>query len=339
MTEGAYSNHHPDVATPINPWNADRWTGVSSSGSGVATAAGLCFGSLGSDTGGSIRFPSACCGVVGLKPTWGRVPLSDVFPLANSLDHVGPMTRSVRDAAHMLGVLAGFDAGDPASRREPVPDYAAEIAAGIDGVRIGVDESFAYEQTDPGLESFVRAAVDVLGESGARVVPVRMPPFEELVASWVRVTAAEVALAHEPWFPAHADRYGPALRALLELGATVSAPEYARACELRRAFSGRLAALFEDVDLLALPSFSGPAPPQALFSAPIPVDAVSDLLRLTAPFDFSGSPTLSLPCGLSEDGLPFSLQLVGRHLEESLLFRAGLAFEAETNWHALHPPV
>src|SRR5439155_23167627 len=140
--EGAYVSHHPSVPVPVNPWNRTRWTGASSSGSGVATAAGLCFASLGSDTGGSIRFPSAACGVVGIKPTWGRVSRRGVFPLAPSLDHVGPMARTVADAAAVLQVIAGFDPQDPTSRRDPVPDYGPALANDLDGLRIGVDETY-----------------------------------------------------------------------------------------------------------------------------------------------------------------------------------------------------
>ncbi len=335
LTEGAFAEHHPDIEAPRNPWDATRWTGVSSSGSGVATAAGLCFGSLGSDTGGSIRFPSACCGVVGVKPSYGRVPLYSVFPLAPSLDHVGPMARRAKDCAHLLKVLAGFDPRDPSSRREPVPDYAAAIDDGVSGVRIGVDTSYVCDGTAPEVSEAVLAGLRVLEAQGAELVELRMPAMEDLLEAWLPVTAVECALAHEATFPSCADEYGP-LRALLERGVNVTGAEYARGNDLRRAFSGELAGLFEDVDLLGLPSFLSPAPPLDLM-AQGGGDAPGNLLRFTAPFDFSGSPTISLPCGFSADGLPLSLQLVGRHLEESLLLRAGHAFERATDWHERHP--
>ena len=338
LTEGAYSDHHPDVEAPRNPWDPARWTGVSSSGSGVATAAGLCYGSLGSDTGGSIRFPSACCGVVGLKPTWGRVPLSGVFPLAPSLDHVGPMARRTLDCAHLLRVLAGFDAGDPASRREPVPDYAAEIEAGVAGVQIGVDERYVTEGVAPQVAEAVLAALRVLEGLGAKTVAVTLPPLDDLLHAWRPVTAVEAAIAHQQTFPSRADAYGPALRELLEEGARVSGLDYARAEAQRRRFRNELAARFEQVDLIACPSFMAPAPPLALMAGAGAAGAdMSGVLRFTAPFDFSGSPTLSLPCGFDADGLPLSLQLIARDLEESLLLRAGHAYESASDWHERHP--
>ena len=340
LTEGAFAEHHPDVVAPRNPWDPSRWTGVSSSGSAVATAAGLCYGSLGSDTGGSIRFPSACCGVVGLKPTWGRVPLSGVFPLATSLDHVGPMARRSEDCAHLLRVLAGHDAGDPASRREPVPDDAAEIAAGISSVRIGVDEGYVTGGVAPQVADGVFAALRVLEGLGARTVPVSLPPLDDLLRAWRPVTAVEAAIAHERTFPSRADAYGPALRELLEEGARVLAVDYARAEAQRRRFRGELAERFEQVDLIACPSFMLPAPPLELMAGAADAGAdLSGVMRFTAPFDFSGSPTLSLPCGFDDAGLPLSLQLIARDLEESLLLRAGHAYEGATDWHERHPPL
>jgi amidase len=338
MTEGALIEHHPDVAAPLNPWDESRWTGVSSSGSGVAVAAGLCTAALGSDTGGSIRFPSACCGVVGIKPTYGRVPLSGVFPLATSLDHVGPMARSVADAAALLGVLAGHDSGDPGSLRAPVPDYTAELGEGVSGLRIGYDAAYASEQTDGEVSEAVRTALDVLAGLGARIVEIQMPPVAELARSWMPVCAVEAALAHEATFPSRADDYGPALRRLLEGAASIPALELARADALRREFRGRLRDRFCDVDLIACPSMAMAAPPLELMKAVGDGDT-SPFMKFTAPFDFSGSPTLSLPCGFSGEGLPLSLQLVARHLEEALLCRAGHAYERATDWHSAHPQI
>ncbi|MAG33919.1 MAG: Asp-tRNA(Asn)/Glu-tRNA(Gln) amidotransferase GatCAB subunit A [Deltaproteobacteria bacterium] len=338
MTEGASSEHHPDVAPPQNPWDAARWTGVSSSGSSVATAAGLCFAALGSDTGGSIRCPSACCGLVGLKPTYGLVSCYGVFPLAPSLDHVGPMTRSTRDAACMLQSLAGFDARDPASLRGPVPDYLGSIGSGIQGIRIGLDESYVLPGTDPEVVDALRRALDVLSDLGAVVVELVMPALDDVLRDFPNLSYVESSLAHESTFPARADEYGPALRAQLEAGAKVSGMAHARAEQRRRRFSAELASCFEDVDLIACPGFQTPAP--LLSKLPHQVDDPSwqDLIKFTAPYDYSGSPTLSVPDGFSSEGLPLSLQLVARHREESLLFRAGHAFEQATDWHTHHPP-
>lgn len=340
LTEGAFSTHHPEIDPPKNPWDRTRWTGVSSSGSGVATASGLCFGSLGSDTGGSIRFPSACCGVVGLKPTYGRVPVYGVFPLSVSLDHVGPMTRSSWDAAALLGVLAGPDARDPVSLLDPVPDYTANIEQGVRGLRIGVDEAYVVDGADPQEADAVLESVRVLESLGAERVAVRLPDLASVLDAWLPVCAVEAAVAHEAHFPAEAEKYGPVLRATLEAGLATTGAEYARARAAGRAFGGELARLFEQVDVFACPSFNLGAPPLEIINATTgggDRNAVGPLMKFTAPFDFSGSPTLSLPCGFSSDGLPLSLQLVGRHLDEALLCRAGHAFESATDWHRRHP--
>jgi amidase len=339
LTEGAYGYHHPSVSPPQNPWDASRWVGVSSSGSGAATAAGLCFASLGSDTGGSIRFPSAACGVVGLKPTHGRVPLHGVFAMAPSMDHVGPMTRSARDAAVLLDVLAGFDARDPLSRREPVNDYLADLESGVRGVRIGIDPDFVSEGVDGTVRNAVLAAAAQLAELGAELVEVRLPASDALPGAWVTICAAEIALVHEPWYPSLASEYGPSLRALLELGRRLTGLDLQRAVAERRLFCARLAECFERVDLLACPSIPWPPPPAERSAEGGLENRGTSGLRFTAPFSFSGHPTLSLPCGASPEGWPLSLQLVGRHLEEALLLRAGFSYESATPWHLHHPAV
>jgi amidase len=340
LTEGAFAEHHPDVAAPVNPWNAERWTGVSSSGSGVATAAGLCYGSLGTDTGGSIRYPSACNGIVGIKPTYGRVSRYGVFPLSVSLDHVGPMTRSTADAAALLEVIAGFDPRDPTSRREPTVRYGARLDAGIRGVRIGIDEHYCTESVDAQVSEAALACADEFRKLGAETRSITLPPIDRLLRDWTPFTAVEAALAHRETFPAQADRYGPALRGLLEAGLRVTGTEYARIQSERETFRGRLAEIFEEVDLILCPSVISPPPPLALMKALVDdSELLAPALKFTAPFDFSGSPTLSVPNGFTEDGLPLSLQLVARHLDEELLCRAGFAYEQATEWHSRHPPL
>ena len=335
LTESAYANHHPDVEPPRNPWDAQRWAGVSSSGSGVATAAGLCVASLGTDTGGSIRFPSAVNGVVGLKPTFGRVSVHGVWPLARSLDHVGPMTRSVADAAAVLKIIAGFDENDPLSLRAPVDDYASCLGDGIAGLRIGIDERYVSDGTDAAIVGPILDCASVLREAGAELVSVTLPPWQDTVSTWAVLCAADAALAHEGLFPQRREDYGESLAGLLDLGLGLPAVEVVRATEVRDRFCAALQGLFTDVDLLLTPSM-GFAIPEAVPDTDDP-DVLLGLLRFTAPFDYSGSPTLSLPCGFSDDGMPLSLQLVGRHLGESVLCRAGSAFEKATDWHRRHP--
>ncbi|MCP4004189.1 MAG: amidase [bacterium] len=338
LTEGAYGWHHPEIQLPVNPWSAEHWTGVSSSGSGVATAAGLCFGSLGSDTGGSIRFPSACCGLVGIKPTYGRVSRDGVFPLAHSLDHIGPMTRSVADAAAMLGVIAGYDPRDPTSLRADVPDYVAELEGDLRGVRIGVDRSYVCDRVDPLSSGAALAALDRFRELGAEVREVELPALEALIAGWAITTSVEVAMAHAETFPSRAEDYGPQLRQLLELGQTVSGADYARVEVERASFKGRLEGLWERVDLLIAPAMPMPPPTVPDSTAGVDDPNLAPLLIFTAPFDYSGSPTISLPGGFSEAGLPLGFQLIGPHLSEALLCRAGHAYQQVTDWHRRRPP-
>ncbi len=336
LTEGAMATHHPSVTPPVNPWNASRWTGVSSSGSGVATASGLCFGSLGSDTGGSIRFPSAACGVVGIKPTWGRVSRAGVFPLAPSLDHVGPMARSVSDAAVMLGVIAGADPRDHTALRAPVPEYRAALGASVAGIRIGVDQSFIGDGMDREVVDLVLKTLDVFRDLGGEVREVTVPDTLPAVSLWNAMCSAEAALAHESLFKGSEDRYGPAFRTFVEAGLALPATAYARAHEARLQLKGELAALFEDVDLLLTPTLGVETPGLDLPQNP---ERTALVMRFTAPFDFTGSPTISVPCGFTADGMPASLQLVGRHLEEETLVAAAFAYEEATEWHIRRPPL
>ena len=337
LTEGAFGTHHPAIEPPVNPWDAGRWTGVSSSGSGVATAAGMCFASLGSDTGGSIRFPSAACGVVGIKPTWGRVSRHAVFPLGLSLDHIGPMTRSVADAAAVLQAIAGRDENDPTSLPAPVPDYMAALEHGARGLRIGVDESYISKSMDPEVAALVLDTRSIFERAGAQMVPVSIPWKDEMTPDWNRVCASETALCHEAWYPERKDEYGPQFAAFIEVGRGLSAVDLARAWETRRQFNGALAAVLADVDLILTPSYGLKTPPAERM--PQERDTLGRAMRFTAPYDFSGSPTISIPCGFTSEGLPASLQLIGRHLGEETLIAAGHLYESETDWRHRRPPL
>lgn len=339
MTEFALRWHHPYLPIPVNPWGADRWPGVSSSGSGVATAAGLCYGAIGTDTGGSIRFPAASNGVVGIKPTYGRVSRAGVFPLAASLDNVGPLTRTVADAAAMLQAMAGYDAADPTSSHLPVPDYVGLLQQGISGLRIGVDEAYLTQGVQPAVSQAVLTAVAVLQELGAELVPVQVPEpdLDKVVRAWYVLTAADALVAHQGLYPERAAAYGP-FRELLDDGAKMTAQEYAQAHQLREETAAKLSLLFEEIDLLVSPSMPSTAPRMdAQGNAVMQPGLVR--ARYTYPFNFSRHPTLSLPCGFDEEGLPISLQLIGHHFAEDLLCRAGHAYERATEWHKAVPPL
>jgi amidase len=340
MTEGAYTSHHPQVAVPLNPWNTGYWVGSSSTGSGVATSLGLCYGSLGSDTGGSIRFPSATCGLTGIKPTWGRVSRYGVFPLADTLDHVGPMTRSAADAAVILGIIAGADRNDPTTYKATVPDYLETIGDGIRGLRVGIDRGYAHDQIDGQVVAALTEAERVLSGLGATIREVRFPPYQKLVSQWIAMCSVETAAAHAETYPSRKSEYGPDLAALIEQGLATKGTDIAGIALERMRFSRELSELFQPVDILLIPTMPVPTPSLELMKAyGEDPNVLLNILRFTAPFDFSGSPTLTVPNGLDSTGMPLSMQLVGPHLSEDVLVRAGHAFQLATDWHRRSPPV
>jgi amidase len=338
MTEGAYSEHHRDVAPPRNPWNADYWPGISSSGPGVAVAAGLCFGALASDTGGSIRWPSAANGLTGLKPGWGRVSRHGMFDLAPSLDHAGPMARSVADASALLTVIAGADAADPTALQQPMPNLAAAMNESVTGLRIGVDR----HRGD--IDSQVCVALDeaerVLSTLGAHLVPIEVPDLTQAVADWAPHCAVEAAVAHRATFPERRADYGPVLAAVLDAGRAMSGLDYQDIILRRRAFGGRMRALFNDIELLLTPVHPfAPLSLQTMGTMGAQPALIARLQTWTAPFNMTGQPTLTLPGGVSAEGLPIGIQLVAADLGEATLVRAGAAFQRATDWHRRHPVV
>lgn len=339
-TEGAFAEHHPTVTVPVNPWGADRWSGASSSGSGVGTAAGLCFASLGTDTGGSVRLPCDVNGLTGMKPTYGRVSRYGVFDNSPTMDHVGPMTRSVADTAAVMGAIAGRDENDPTTGFEPVPDYMASLGQGVAGIRIGYDEAYVRTGTDPAVAAAVEAALQVMQKLGARIVPVTVPDTSAVLADWMPHSGIEMAVAHEATYPARKAEYGPVLSGLIELGLSQSGIQYQKYILRRNDFRGRLAALFQTIDLLAIPTLALPAPTIREWEAlGEDQDSIQRVTRFTAPYDMAGNPTVILPSGFTADGFPMTFQFVGRHYEEELLLRAGHAFQASTAWHTKHPNV
>ena len=341
MTEGATSSHHPDVPPPLNPWNHGHQTGASSSGSAVATAAGLCFGSLGSETVCSIRLPAAFCGVVGLKPTCGRVSRAGVFPLAGTLDHVGPLTRTVADAAAMLGVIAGADENDQTAMRLPVPDYLAALSKGASGLRIGVDEAFMTEGVLPELAKAVAATIEVLKQQGAEICQITMPSCQDALPAAANILHASVAHVHRDLLPGREADYGDHLREVVEIGLGMKAADVAAGEEVRRQWIGQLSELFETIDLVISPTVGSYAPvlrPPEYTRSDFRDEALLRYLNFTFPYTLSGNPAITIPCGMSEDGLPLVFQLIARPFEEAALLRAGHAYQQATNWHAAHPP-
>ena len=338
LTEGAVAHHHPDVPPPVNPHNANYWSGASSSGSGVATAAGLCYGSLGSDTGGSIRFPSFANGVTGVKPTWGRVSRAGVFPLSPSLDHIGPMARSAADCAAILRVIAGSDADDPTALRAPVPDYGAALAQGVKGLRVGFDEAYATTRVAPLIAQAIHDGIAVLKDAGADIVPITFPSTAAIIGAWFPLCTVEAAISHEATYPGRQADFGARLTGLIDGGRQASGIDYAKAHALRLNFRGEVEGLFERVDVMIAPALMRQNLTTAEFAHFGDADSDwPDLVRFTAPFDVSGSPTISLPAGFGVDGAPYGFQLIGGHLNEGALLRAGHAWQQATVWHKRRP--
>ncbi|HEV7321672.1 MAG TPA: amidase [Ensifer sp.] len=340
MTEGAYSDHHPSVTPPRNPWNASHWPGISSSGSGVATAAGLCYGALASDTGGSIRWPAAANGVTGLKPTWGRVSRFGAFELAASLDHVGTLARNTLDAATMLAAIAGSDPRDPTALIDPVPDYPAAAAMRMRGLRVGVDPAWNSADVDPETQTALQMAIGVFADLGAEIIEIRFPDVAQIVADWVSNCAVEAAVAHETSFSAHRDHYGAVLAGVIETGRALSGIDYQKILLRRAAFRGEVDALFSSIDLLLTPVQPfAPLTLKTIATLGEQPELIARLQRYTCPFDMSGHPTLTFPGNSSSTGMPIGLQLVAGRLQEADLVRAGTAFQAATSWHQRHPEI
>ncbi len=317
-----------------NPWNLDHIPGGSSSGSGAALAAGLVTGATGSDTGGSIRGPAAFCGIVGLKPTYGRSSRAGVLTLSWTLDHTGPMARTVQDCAFLLQPLAGYDPADPASSRAPVDDYVAPLGRNIRGLKIGVPRAYFLEEVDAEVARAFEEALETLRRLGAEVRDVQIPSLRG-AHSFLLILMAEAYAYHESDIREHPELYGDVLRERILAGALVTASEYTQAQRIRAEICRETAEVLKTVDVLASPTALKPATPFAQAFDPEFAFPKSNM----APFNLTGLPTLALPCGFSSSGLPLSFQLSGRPFEEAAVLRAGHAYEQATTWHTRRPPV
>ena len=324
--------------TPRNPWDTERVTGGSSGGSGAALAAGYCYGSLGTDTRGSIRIPAALNGITGIKPTWGRVSLRGIVPLNWSLDHAGPMARTAEDCALILNVIAGYDERDPTSANLPVPDYAASLAPQrLDGVRVGVPRNFFFDPgiVDPIMASTTKSAGDALASLGAEVVDIDFPgdvDFQQSSAFF-----AEASLYHESQFRDHPEMYGSTIRKRLIDNAGISGVDYVRDRWRQLEVQQAVRHLMRDIDIVLTPTSPIIAPKIAEVDTSIPGGTI--LARHTSPFNIAGIPTISMPAGFSEQGMPIGVQLSGRWWEEGLVLRAAHAYQQVTDWHKRRPVI
>jgi aspartyl-tRNA(Asn)/glutamyl-tRNA(Gln) amidotransferase subunit A len=332
MLEFAYGEVHPFHGPACNPWHVEYGTSGSSSGSGAAVAGGLDFGSLGSDTGGSIRFPAAYCGIVGLKPTYGLVSRNGVVPLAWTLDHVGPMTRTVRDNAVMLQAVAGHDPADPASARVEIPHYQARIGSSPSSLTIGVIEPAADDGVTTEVRRETDRAVQALQEAGYATIPVQMPYDLLAGRAVIALLYAEASTFHRPWLETRRDEYGQNTLDRLELGTLLPGTIYVQAQRVRRVVIDAYKELFSRVDALASPV--GPEASYRLEDAPAePVvetgDRMRTLTRFTGPFNLTGLPAITVPCGFADNGLPIGLQLVTRAFAEPLLYQIADTLERQ----------
>lgn len=317
-----------------NPYDTARISGGSSGGSGVAVAENLCYGALGSDTGGSIRIPAALCGVVGMKPTFGRVSKHGVFPLSWTLDHVGPLTRTVRDNALLLNVLVGHDPEDPYSANRPEEDFARELERGVGGGVIGVPSDFYFEHVDDEVEERVRGAIRGFESLGAKVREVEIPnPWETLKAQRLTL-AAEAYAIHEERLKTEPDKFGHEVRERLMDGERPKAHRYATAQQIKLRSIREFRRVMENVDVLLTPTV--PIPATEIGQRDVKIEGYEEsvrsaLTRLTGPTNLNGFPSLSVPCGFTTSGLPVGMQLIGRPFEEAMVYRFGHAYEREAS--------
>ena len=325
-----------------NPWNPEMVTGGSSGGSGSAAAAGQCTITMGSDTGGSVRIPSALCGIVGLKPTYGLVSRAGLTPLSWCLDHPGPMVRTVEDAALAMNVIAGHDPKDQATSQREIPDYTTALTGSVEGLRIGVVREYFEAPVDSEVEAAVRAALAQLVEMGATVTEVSLPMFADAQAISGTILMSEAAAYHRDLLASDGANLTPSVRLRLEAGLFVTAADYLKAQQGRARFNHEMAMLFNDVDLLAGPTEPITAPPLLANEVAIGdsmVGTVAALTQFTRPYNISGTPAISVPCGFSGEGMPIGLQLAGRPFDEATVLRAAHAYEQASEWRLKRPPV
>jgi aspartyl-tRNA(Asn)/glutamyl-tRNA(Gln) amidotransferase subunit A len=343
MTEFALgpTGHNAFYGACRNPWNLAHIAGGSSSGSGASVAARLAFGALGSDTGGSIRLPAAANGVVGMKATYGRVTRAGAMPLSPWMDHLGPLTRTARDAARLLRVLAGHDPADPTTSRRPVPDYEAQIEQGIEGLRIGVPTNYYWNGATPDVRATLEAALRALENCGARRVELEVPAPEHLTELSRVVVYSEAAALHGHWLRTQPEDYSPQVRARAATGAAIPAAAYLEALQLRPLLLRRFVEhVYARCDVLFTPTLVIPVPTLAetdVGGSAAMWDVIARLVQCTAPFNYLGVPALAVPAGFAGNGLPVSFQLVGRPFAEGVLLRAAAAYEAVTDWHERVP--
>lgn len=342
LHEFAYgvTSENPHFGATPNPWDTSRVAGGSSGGSAAAVAAGLCAGALGTDTGGSVRIPAAMCGVVGLKPTYGRVSVKGVLELAQSLDCVGPICRRVADAADMMNALAGYDGGDVHSENRPVPDYTVALGDAISGMKAGVPRQHCFEGLHPDVENCVAEAIGVLGKLGVEAIEIDLPSVPDAHQATLTILMAEASHFHRARLAEHREDFGLDVREILEDGQKFSAADYVGATRSRKLARHEFAQAFEAVDFILTPTVPVPAPLRSMMDTSDGSDSNLIRPRLTQNtriFNLLGLPAISVPCGFTKEGLPVGLQIAGRWWDEGELLQIAHAYEQATPWHGMCP--
>lgn len=330
------TNNNPHYGACKNPWDITRTPGGSSGGSAVAVATGMAMAALGTDTGGSIRIPAALCGVVGLKPTYGRVSLRGILPLSWNLDHAGPITRNVEDAALMLQVMGGYDELDPTSVKSLPGDYSSHIKDSMKERKIALAIGNFIEEADQEVLEAVRKAAHVLAEQGALITEVNADFLEEGALANALMTQADGAAFHRDRLKEHPDWFGSDVRQRLETGAAFTSSEYVLARHTQTELKRRCEVLLNSYDVLILPTTPISAP---VLEGENALERARQLTRFTSPFNLSGLPALTVPCGFTKEGLPIGLQIVSRAWNEAGVLRTGYAFQQATDWHTRKCPI
>jgi aspartyl-tRNA(Asn)/glutamyl-tRNA(Gln) amidotransferase subunit A len=338
---GSTSNNR-HFGTCRNPWNLAHIPGGSSGGSAAAVAAGLCFGSVGSDTGGSVRSPACQCGIVGLKPTYGLVSRFGVFPPSWSLDHVGPIARTVRDTALLLGALAGHDARDPSSASVEIPDYQARLDGGVRGVRVGIPREYFFERSSEEVEKSIRRAIGILADVGAAIIDVSLPHAKYALPVGMTIISVEAAEVHRALLLTRSADYGADVRPRLQMGGLFRGVDYLRAQRIRSVIAQEFRNALAATDVLVTPTNAIPAPRigETMISVRgTQVWVMALMPSLTIAHNLTGFPALTVPCGAGESGLPLGLQIIGRPFDETTVLRVGHAYEQATDWHRRRPSI
>lgn len=340
MHEFAYgvTTENPHYGTARNPWNLEHSAGGSSGGSGVSVAARLCFAALGTDTGCSVRLPATYNGIVGIRPSIGRVSNHGVGTLAWTLDTVGPMTRTVEDCALMLGVMAGHDVRDPQTALVPVPDYLAAMKRELEGVRLAIIKDYSLTELDDDVAQAMEKALHDLEQAGATVIELPLPELEPAISALLTVDIAEPAAYHAEWLRNRSEDYGDDVRALLQLGEMYLASHYIQAQRYRTVIGEHFANMFSRADVVITPTVPFTVPRIGQLDLELPtgekVDIITAVMKYNALPPLAGLPAMSVPCGFSKDGLPIGMQIIGRAFGEGMVFNVGHAYQQMTDWHS-----